>query len=1042
MTSHIFSEDVLQRSTYPQERDLSGAVANYSSLLGELSERTKNNHYLDYRLKKLQKSLLKKSSAITQGRPPEWLAFFTSLIPPEEQNNNTLQVNNADNEAYSFPFIHAKQQFYKHLLKCLPPDTVDEESLNKVYSSIENWYMSRLIETGRFVLHTNYIRSELKYSEWCDRFLLLDSNKNPWFEITKEYPLLIRWLFTIDGYCKKSMEDLFDRLSQDRNEIHSTFSIPRCAKIIKIENGLSDPHRGGQSVIILHFDDGTKLVYKPKPLGIDTEFYQFISSNENDYGIVPLKSIAKADYGWVEHIEIDHAKSLSDNPESIGKASALFWLLNTTDLHSENVAISEKGVFALDLETLLLAPAVKSNSQSENAWRNHSVYTTMLFDFSFGEKIKQNISGFNPSEDLTMLAPQIKFTIENDYVKANAVEPKKVEALANNLSQYSNEVIEKVVESFDALENKELKLHIKKFINNLRSSIRTRIVFRDTYLYARILDKMRQPRFLRDGALMYIDLFYLHSGVAGSSMNDNKLHSLIEDEISQLLQGDIPYFSTNVGNTDLHTSFGKINDFFVFSGKQHALNKIKNFEDSDTKEQKSLINIALGGYCSSKIDDKQYLNEALPIELLKSVSIKIIDSAFCPDNSPARWISMFGDVSGQESRVFIGDEGFFSGSLGILASLQSIEILLRRHNLEDKAISEFLDSQSLLWEKYLEKKRSLTEDVEELLGFSGLGGDIFAQSILLKLHDKRWSFLIKNIDFSLIDFEDKIKKDKWLDVIGGSAGFILGCEFFCSNNFNKKIIEKIEAAQVLCARHIIQSAKPFDKGIAWVIPSEEHPLLAYAHGWAGIVAALSCISKKTTGEVLFKEVNNVISKSICYLDYLLELDGNWFDYRGQKKTKLNRSWCNGIPGILRGLAEVDQYCTDDIRRKTTHFFQEIVSKFGTTETHRFCCGEMGNLDLILDYIRFSDDRDKMSKNLDLPLKIDHIVRSILYRGDKFIPEREFPSLFHGQSGILYTALRYYMPELPSLSGQSINNIQYRALKNAQTSKKMRLGFSS
>lgn len=878
-----------------------------------------------------------------------------------------------------------------------------------------------MIETSKFVLHVKYKASGFRYSDWCQKFKSQQLKENPWFSIAEEFPVLIRWLSIIDSNCKAAINELIVRYTNDRNHINSFFQFPSNTKISSIQLGLSDPHRNGRSVIILQLSDGSQLVYKPKPLDIDASLSELLFSETLNTGVRPIKVLAKDGYGWVEHVTyIKNKISSIQKATMIGRASAFFWLINATDFHSENVFTNKSGVFAIDLETVFLAPIKKSNSYSKDVWRNHSIYTTMLFDFSFGEMRKQNISGFDSSENLTTLSPKVAFTIIDDDVVAQAIKPPNETPAYDDQSNEKRDYINHILKGFNDFCQLENKKKLENFVDSLSDNIETRIVFRDTCFYDRILDKMRQPQFLRDGALLYLDLFKLHIGLANASEENEIFHHLIEDEIKQLLQGDIPYFYYNIGGYDLYTSSQKFSDFFIVTGKQHSIFKIKGVEASDINEQLALIQAALGSY-RPKLQNANTDEHKNITQSLINLSHIIIYSSFNPLKSPARWISMFGDVAGQESRIFVGDKGFFSGSLGILLSLQAAENALTSQKLTDPTISHFLNEQSLLLNKHLSQNSlELRSKGKKMLGFSGLGGEILAYSTLMNLHSERWSFLKKSLLDSLFDIEDSILSDVWFDVIGGSAGFILGCNQYIGGNTDDEISQRIISIQNYCAKHLLKSAKYFDTGIAWIIPNEPLPLVGFAHGSAGIISALSCVLKtKKSDASLFESINEALHEATLFLNQLLTKNGAWFDYRGGEATSLNRSWCNGMPGVLRGLLEVDDWWTKLIRTEAVVLFEQIRNSIGSTDVHRFCCGEMGNIDFLLDVARLMNFSEKERLISFCLFQAEQILYLATQGNSTFVPERVFPGLFHGLSGILYTVSRFFLPKLPSLTGQKL-----------------------
>ena len=1042
MAGKFFSANALHRGTFLSERNSEGAVFDYSSDLQALKARLPESGRLSSRLNDLCDRLNCHSSSVSNGKIPSWAAFIAKLAskpssPPISLVNSVISAltdSYCKTEAYASPFITAAQSLLDRIYQaqsCKGVASLSPETL----TSLGKWYISRQIEIARFVLHLAYSKSGLDYSSWCNQFEKNETHTNPWFVIGEEYPVLIRWLANIDQNCIASINELFYRFFNDRDEIATLFGISSDAILKDVDLGLSDPHRGGRSVIRLHFGNGLSLIYKPKPLEIDAAFNAFVSKHEQ-LGLQGLRVLPKPDYGWVEDANGFEPNSDSClHSKAIGQASACFWLLNTTDMHSENVMLKEKGVFALDLETLLLAPAAsKAPEPEEPLWRNHSIYTTLLFDYSYGENRKQNISGFDPSPNLRFIGPQINFELVDNTVKISSSEAPKLDPLSSKLStRYSDANSKGIVNGFESVISDDMRKALAHFVSNLDDNFKTRIVFRDTYFYARILDRMRQPRFLRDGALLSLDLHALHIGLVASSVHNKQLHDLVDDEIRQLLQGDIPYFSNKVGGLDLKLSSGTIKKFFWRSGKSHSLSKIKGLEKSDIEEQTALIKIALGHYRISTAkfssdkhpDDFQSGETEQIIFWLKELALSIVSSAFHPSRSPARWISMFGDVSGHESKINVGDHGYFSGLWGIVLTLQAIEKVTNEHHLADNTLRAFLDQQALLLCQRLENKVPNPIELKmSLLGFSGLAGEIFAISTLIGLNNDRWGFLRPYAGRLLAGVKQNIGEDPWLDVIGGSAGLALGCEQFLKLNILDEWHLAAETTQQTCALHIVHKACNTHPGLAWIVPGEKLPLLGYAHGWAGIVAALACTMRRTRNEVHKTMIEACLKEASAFPTSLLATHGEWRDYRTGTPTPapLNRSWCNGLPGILRGLLETQNFWSEEVRQEFGSLVDKTIKSVGSSETYRFCCGEMGNVDFLLDYSRVL----KSEENGKLYSRALSVTKNILSQQDEahehLVPELAFPGLFHGRSGIAFSAARLLTNELPSLSGQHMADI--------------------
>ena len=93
------------------------------------------------------------------------------------------------------------------------------------------------------------------------------------------------------------------RSAGDPTAISSTAAPP--AKSPRSRGELSDPHNGGHSVLIVTFDDGARVVYKPKDLRLDVVWHDLIERlNRADppVALKAVRAIARDGYGWTEFI--------------------------------------------------------------------------------------------------------------------------------------------------------------------------------------------------------------------------------------------------------------------------------------------------------------------------------------------------------------------------------------------------------------------------------------------------------------------------------------------------------------------------------------------------------------------------------------------------------------------------------------------------------------------------------------------------------------------------------------------------------------------
>src|SRR5690606_33615502 len=115
-----------------------------------------------------------------------------------------------------------------------------------------------------------------------------------------------------------------------------------------IDAGRSDPHSGGRTVHLLEFASGLRLVYKPRSLGVDRAFLEFLDWLALRGAPVPPPSsptfvarvLDRGSHGWaefVEHRECSDRAAVRRYYRNSGSLLALVHALGGTDFHYENI---------------------------------------------------------------------------------------------------------------------------------------------------------------------------------------------------------------------------------------------------------------------------------------------------------------------------------------------------------------------------------------------------------------------------------------------------------------------------------------------------------------------------------------------------------------------------------------------------------------------------------------------------------------------------------------------------------------------------------
>jgi hypothetical protein len=190
------------------------------------------------------------------------------------------------------------------------------------------------------------------------------------------YPVLARQLAIIVARWVETTYEFLSRLAGDRPAIaHNSWRTIRHGDGAR--TGLSDPHEGRRRVIVLEFQSGLRLVYKPRDIGIESALNRFLSWTI-DRGLEPqpcaLRVLDRAGYGWVEFAHQGPFEAREDVLRyfrSSGASLCLAFALRARDLHMENIVATRRGPALVDAE-LFLQPISVATERYLDALRKES----------------------------------------------------------------------------------------------------------------------------------------------------------------------------------------------------------------------------------------------------------------------------------------------------------------------------------------------------------------------------------------------------------------------------------------------------------------------------------------------------------------------------------------------------------------------------------------------------------------------------------------------------------------------------------------------
>ncbi|HEP1258806.1 TPA: DUF4135 domain-containing protein [Streptococcus pyogenes] len=477
---------------------------------------------------------------------------------------------------------YQNHQFYEYVNSIFDYDILDtsiretSEVLRKkthklFYSEFENQLFETimLLSMKTLVLDINHFSKEIENkSEAYEQYIQQIREENGINHFLDRYPYLLKQINKEVGLIEESYSLLFDRFLEDLSEIRSCFNISE--PLSNVAFSLGDSHSKKQTVVKIAFKEKS-VYYKPKSYhshSILLELTSLLKSSNIPSFSLP-KSLVKADYCW--QLGVAYTSSNKDEVAKIyfkyGVLAAFSEIFSITDLHMENVIVSGGDLYLIDVETFFQRKLNVQNQNFEGITVDtyQRIYETSLsnglFPVQFEKNSAPNVSGISGKggkrkkgkyELINKNRGDMKL-VKVDYFQEDGFNIPTLNGKVVEPLDYANEIISGFRECYIFLIPQRSK--IKEIVEGF-PELKSRALFRNTSDYGKFLQASTNPKYLFSEKKRK-NLF--------SILYDAKHieHFIVDNEIKDLMNGDIPYFSMDTrGNVynSVGTLIGNLGD--------------------------------------------------------------------------------------------------------------------------------------------------------------------------------------------------------------------------------------------------------------------------------------------------------------------------------------------------------------------------------------------------------------------------------------------------------------------------------------------------
>jgi len=897
-------------------------------------------------------------------------------------------------EVFAKPYIELLKPYYSEL-KSWDIKLVSEETLDNLFEELYLPFVKKVWERV-LMCELNFANEdglipgdtdEEKFEYYINHVADEDNLES----IYQKYPPLKSMWQTEAQALFDSAKNMLERVSVDVQKVSGTFFDNIAIRTILEIKPMGDPHKGLQqaSRVTVSLDDGseTTYYYKPRDLSIDEGYFQLINWwNDNcDIKHKAPQVIQKKDYGYVSaiaHLPCNSADDVRKFFTRYGSLIGFTYVFCTTDLHMENIIASGECPVIVDIETLF---SCEFSKRSDLPIKYHLYHSLLLPSQVTEGEVEISPLGAIGGKETTVEVSRnpnkrvLDLKMEKQkYITQESQNVLKLNDTYINFEEYADEIIKGFKETIEFI--RVNKKDFETRVLELMGGVTVRILSRSTKEYAKTLYNMYHPQSLyateqaKDTRALAIDYF-----------DENILVS----EITELANGDIPFFETKFDNAILlNGQKQEVADSIFQSSKQRFLMQMTSLSEQQIDFLTKDIEYSFLAFnLRSRIKTKNKI-----IRNIKSSEFAKIDIS---DRDKAVKLITFGSLDNLKKQVQYTNGLYHWRNIGfkdeetVSAEITDIDLY---NGMSGIALAYYQVGKKYNHQEYLNFADKLCQSICKSLDnhkggvlghYSGATSAIYA---LAEIYEGRLYQIHSIVEAHLAYLSYTVISTEYnefaqLDIIAGLAGTIMGLLELHQKFIDWPLADNMRALLKLSFNTLLVKAKKLQ---------QDDTMIGFSHGTAGVSAALARYMDYF--EIENEEAVALILQFTQRESTYRNQDG-WIDIRNENDNR-NITWCHGTVGFgfarhyIKNHISADQYNED---------MSIVISRLGEEQNSLAPCHGM-TADLWLLNTLENDQYNELHQKVEVDILT--IIKEYGLRTDFGLINYESVGFMTGVAGII------------------------------------------